>query len=180
MIQCNCCGKLTKNSKFCCRSCSISYANKHNPKRKRIPRSPCVLCGTSVHDRNAKRCKRCIKIEKEKRIQTKENWGKMTLGELRKNSNSHKHSPSYAHAWVRNHCAYLHDKKNQKCQICDYDKYVERCHIKPISKFDESTTLEEINDIKNIAFLCPNHHWELDHGYLSLVTQRASSTRGIV
>ena len=54
------------------------------------------------------------------------------------------------------------------CQKCSYDKHVELCHIKPINSFDDSATVGEINDPKNLLVLCPNHHWEFDNGILKL------------
>jgi predicted restriction endonuclease len=54
------------------------------------------------------------------------------------------------------------------CQICGYSLYVECAHKKSIESFDNNTLLIEINDIKNLAGLCKNHHWEYDHGHRSL------------
>jgi 5-methylcytosine-specific restriction endonuclease McrA len=50
-----------------------------------------------------------------------------------------------------------------QCQVCGYDKHVEVCHIKPISKFDETTLISEINGPSNLYILCPNCHWEFDN-----------------
>ena len=55
-----------------------------------------------------------------------------------------------------------------KCAICGYDKHIEVCHIKAISSYNNDTLVSEINDIKNLIGLCPNHHWELDNGLLAL------------
>lgn len=54
------------------------------------------------------------------------------------------------------------------CKACNYDKHVEICHIKPISEFDENTKIEVVNAKENLVALCPNCHWELDHGLLKL------------
>jgi hypothetical protein len=47
--------------------------------------------------------------------------------------------------------------KDNKCEICDFDKYVEGHHI--IKRRDLGSDDEE-----NIVYLCPNHHWIADFG----------------
>ena len=66
---------------------------------------------------------------------------------------------------IRNRARYVM-KHITQCQICGYDKHVEVCHIKPISKFDNSTPISVINHPTNLYVLCPNCHWELDHNLL--------------
>jgi len=55
-----------------------------------------------------------------------------------------------------------------ECQVCGYSKHVEVCHIKPISDFDNTTLISEINHESNLYILCPNCHWEFDHGILTI------------
>lgn len=52
------------------------------------------------------------------------------------------------------------------CQVCNYDKIVEFCHIKAVKDFSDSDTLGTINDESNIFMLCPRCHAELDRGIL--------------
>ncbi len=47
--------------------------------------------------------------------------------------------------------------KNNKCEICGFDKYVEGHHI--IKRNDLGSDEDE-----NIVYLCPNHHWIADFG----------------
>jgi len=54
------------------------------------------------------------------------------------------------------------------CQLCSYSKHTEFHHIKPISKFSDESTLNEINDINNLAILCPNCHWEVHNNIITL------------
>lgn len=54
------------------------------------------------------------------------------------------------------------------CAKCGYSTHIEIAHIKPVSDFENSTTIAEINSIDNLIALCPNHHWEYDHGILKL------------
>lgn len=59
------------------------------------------------------------------------------------------------------------DKPNY-CVVCGYDKTYEVAHIKAVSDFDDDTLISEINSIDNLIALCPNHHWEFDHGQLNI------------
>ena len=52
--------------------------------------------------------------------------------------------------------------------FCGYTNFVDVAHIKPVRYFPESALLSEINDPKNLLFLCPNHHAEFDGKMLSL------------
>ena len=55
-----------------------------------------------------------------------------------------------------------------KCAVCDYAHGVDLCHKKAVSSFPDTATLAEINALDNLVELCPNHHWEHDHGILKL------------
>ena len=58
--------------------------------------------------------------------------------------------------------------KVTECEVpdCNYSKHVQVCHIRAVASFSGSTMLGEINARENIVYLCPNHHWEFDHGQL--------------
>lgn len=51
-----------------------------------------------------------------------------------------------------------------RCKGCGYDKHVECCHLKAVASFPQDALVAEVNDPSNLAWLCPNCHWELDHG----------------
>lgn len=51
----------------------------------------------------------------------------------------------------------------QSCEKCGYSKHVEVCHLKPISKFEVTATLGQVNNVENLKLLCPNCHWQYDH-----------------
>jgi predicted restriction endonuclease len=90
----------------------------------------------------------------------------MTLGEIKarqNNMNSHKYHPIRSHA--RN--KYKNELKDG-CEICGYSKHTEVAHIKEINSFNDNATVEEINDKDNVLILCPNCHWEFDHGLLMI------------
>ena len=63
---------------------------------------------------------------------------------------------------------FFEHNQHPKCEICGYDKHVEVAHRKAVSDFDDDTTIRDINSIGNLIGLCPNHHWEYDHGILEL------------
>ena len=63
---------------------------------------------------------------------------------------------------------FFNNNKSPKCHICGYDKHVEVAHIKAVSEFDDTATVNEINSVNNLIGLCPNHHWEYDHGLLTI------------
>lgn len=163
-MECINCGKETNNPKFCCRSCAQTYNNKKQPKRLRKTK-----------------CRRCDKITKSYRhtlceehwvqymSKKKENMVNKTLSEywnLKSLQNLHTSSKNahirlLARSWFK-------DLTKKPCHNCGYEKHVELCHIKPISSFDESCTIGEVNNYNNIIQLCPNCHWEFDKGLIKL------------
>ena len=60
--------------------------------------------------------------------------------------------------------------KEYKCAVCGYDKHVDIAHIKAVSDFSEDTLVSEISKSDNLIALCPNHHWEYDHGLLDITS----------
>jgi hypothetical protein len=70
---------------------------------------------------------------------------------------------------VRFHASLVVSSRVKVCVVCPYKIHVELCHIKSISDFPLTAKLSEVNSNDNLVYLCPNHHWELDHGLLSLV-----------
>lgn len=63
---------------------------------------------------------------------------------------------------------YYQNDGDKFCKYCGYDKHVEVCHIKGVAEFDKSAIISSVNSIDNLIGLCRNHHWELDHGLLSI------------
>ena len=63
---------------------------------------------------------------------------------------------------------YIKSDKPKKCIICQYEHHYDVAHIKSVSSFSDETLISEINDINNLIALCPNHHWEYDHGKLDI------------
>ena len=63
---------------------------------------------------------------------------------------------------------YFSIHKNPSCLFCGYQNHIEVAHIKAVSEFDDDVLISEINSSDNLIGLCPNHHWEFDHGILKL------------
>lgn len=148
MGQCLNCMKETSNPKFCSRSCSTSFSNRQNPKRSL--EGKCKVCLIAIAS-NVTYCKECFANT----FSAKD----MTLQEAIY-TKLHKSS---AFALVRARARANVKHLPQICSVCGYSKHVEVCHIKPISDFDLTTLLSEINKLDNLKLLCPNCHWELDH-----------------
>ena len=87
------------------------------------------------------------------------------IGELaEKNKGTHR---SWWFSEVRGLCRKMNEHRPKVCQVCGYSLHVECAHVKAISEFPMETTLGEINAEENVAILCRNHHWELDHGHIT-------------
>ena len=151
--KCQLCNKETKNPKFCSSSCSATFNNKINPKRK--PESKCIDCGKAITTSRTRCREHYLMWAKNKEAKD------MTLQE----AIYWKHHKSSAFALVRSRARSTSKMKNSNgCEKCGYSKHVQACHKKPISSFPLDTKISEINRNDNILCLCPNCHWEYDHG----------------
>jgi len=169
-----------KNGKytFCSRSCANTYHNvNHKPSRKFGPEGKprfCKKCGEQIKKGGRSLYCDAHKFVRETRNKSTNN---MIFVELKpviesrtmKDMKTDGAYKSNAYSAVRDHARKVARLNNiiNECFICGYTKIVQACHIIPITKFDENTTLAEINNPKNIIGLCPNHHWEMDHNALS-------------
>lgn len=90
----------------------------------------------------------------------------VTKGELFSNRKNWQSARSAIQKLARYY--YKENNPNPKCAICGYSNHVEVAHIKPVSDFEDSATVREINSLSNLIGLCPNHHWEYDNGILKL------------
>lgn len=57
-------------------------------------------------------------------------------------------------------------KSHLPCAVCGYNKHTDIAHIKAVKDFSDDTPIYTINHIQNLTCLCPNCHWEFDHGLL--------------
>lgn len=166
-MNCFNCGLATKNPRFCSRTCSTSYNNKSYPKRKW-------------------KCKRC-KAEKEKPSKharccadckiARTRFGKdFLLGEVREAYKNKKYGQMNVHTLIRVRARDLY-KQYKSCWNCGYNKHVEVAHIIRLADASDALRISDVNNIENILILCPNCHWEFDHGQLALEQIKISSRR---
>jgi hypothetical protein len=173
-----------KRKKFCDRSCASAYNNQKYPKRTAISSGKCEDCGTVVtytryssgNFYKRKRCNTCNQKRRRLSLSTKNQKSKnngfntgylieeTTKGELRERNNSW----TAFRAAITKNARELYSKSERKktCLLCDYDHHAPICHLRSVSDFPDSATVKEINALENLVALCPNHHWDLDHGFL--------------
>ena len=159
MQNCKNCGQNTKNNVFCSRSCAASFNNKVVPKR--ATKKKCHICGNKVKSYRHNKCETHWQEYLESKPEfirnktLKEYFHKKSLQNLHSSSKS-AHIRLLARSWFK-HLTLL------PCDKCGYKLHVELFHIKPISSFNENSTLGEVNSPNNIIQLCPNCHWEFDN-----------------
>jgi len=163
-MNCLHCQKETSNPRFCSRSCATSFTNKLSPKRKLTKK--CSKCENIVRNYRSKLCENHFK---EMKLASNEEYKNRTMGFYRSKECLQKLHKSSIHAHVRGLCRlWLKHLTKLPCKICGYDKHVELCHIKPLSSFSDTDLISEVNSESNVVQLCPNCHWELDRGLISL------------
>lgn len=168
-MNCLTCDKYTTNLKYCTRSCAASMNNRLFPKRDPAKSIKCRRCKKFYHPKDlegSSSCKTC----REDVVKNKEKYKRQTLGEFKKKYENTGVHRSWWYSEIRQLAREINKHRQKICQIssCQYSLHVEYCHIIAISDFKDTTTLAEISQESNIAILCPNHHWELDNGLLSL------------
>ncbi len=157
MNKCIYCNVETKNPKFCSSSCAAKVNNLKPKKIKRLFK--CVICKLVTENRR-KYCKTCFAntfLVNEESLTLKDLQSKR---KYQKHSRIRQFARNKAKAFLKQHNLAL------ECTICHYDNHVEVCHIIPVSSFQETNTLAEINSLSNLTLLCPNHHWEFDNQIL--------------
>ena len=159
MNNCLHCGARTANAKYCSRSCANRVNGSVFPSRQRIVRS-CKHCGTALQTRRTT-CDSCNP--------SLVDWRTVQLQQLRA-----KALQQYA-AQIRSLARGLYRKsaRPKACAVCSYDVHYEVCHIKPISAYQPTDFVADVNDLRNLVALCPNHHWEFDHGLLPVAAINA-------
>ncbi len=154
-MTCLQCKSSTTNPMFCSRSCAATFNNKKFPKRsKRL-----ILCDCGEpKTRNAQSCRLCFRVRKLNQ------YGLRTKGSFSSTFARHRYQR------IRQHAHTLVELLDTAkiCKVCAYDKHVQLCHLKSIGSFEDSVKIAEINSVSNLVYLCPNHHWELGNGVLTL------------
>lgn len=143
---------------FCSRSCSAIFNNKNLPKRKLS--KTCKICKILIKS-DLKYCKDCWTGD----YVRKHYLHNKTLEEAIKNRKDNNRYNQIRQISRKN---YFQSGRPKCCEVCGYDKHIEICHIKDIASFYKQALIYEINDLSNLIALCRNHHWELDHGHLTI------------
>ena len=154
MNNCLHCQIQTPNAKYCSRSCANRVNGSLFPSRKPIARN-CKHCGTALQTRRTT-CDSCNPSFVD--------WQKVPLQQLRA-----KALQQYA-AQIRSlaRAAYRKSNRPKACTVCGYATHYEVCHIRPINDFQPTDFVANVNTLANLVALCPNHHWEFNHGILSI------------
>lgn len=128
----------------------LGYKGKISENAKRSIESRCLMLGIEVIINNGHNDD-LLDVTKGELFKYRKNWqsARSTIQKLARAS-------------------FKESNPNPKCSICGYSNHVEVAHIKPVSDFDDSATIREINSLSNLIGLCPNHHWEYDNGILKL------------
>lgn len=156
------CGSETYNPIFCSRTCAAKYNNAKNPKRKKRVWH-CEKCG-QIKERpyyGAHTCNECKDRPRELKHES--------IKSLRKMYETRKNQHQNVYSYIREQSRKIYLRINPSiCVACGYNKHVEVCHIKQVSEYPDDALISEINSLDNLVALCPNCHWEFDHGLLKL------------
>ena len=138
-----------KKMKFCNHTCAAIFTNKKRDKK------PIKIKIKKV----------CLSVEEKAERRFNFLKGKTKDEIFSKHSNWQS-----ARTSIRNHAGKVYAGKNmeRECENCGYNKHVEIAHIKSVSSFSGSATIEEMNHVNNLIGLCPNCHWEFDNGLLKI------------
>ena len=154
MAACPTCGRETRNPKFCSRSCAIRKNNALSPRRK--PEGSCAICACAIPRRN----RSCREHRPDPRLDRS-----LPIGAVADGSEH----PACRYARLRQDARrhYL-AAFAYRCSQCGYDKHIEVCHKRSLTSFPLETPIAVVNHLDNLVGLCPNCHWEFDHGLLQL------------
>jgi hypothetical protein len=158
-----------RRKKFCDRHCAARFNNfgrQRNPDGKpqgRKQRS-CVTCGSPVQGKFKRYCSSmCWPKKKDITLETRGSLQERYSRILPIYSWQASRGRINGHA----HKVYFRSNRKRECVECGYTRHIHVCHIRAVSDFPPTATIAEINDIANLVALCPNHHWEYDHGFLT-------------
>jgi len=148
------CKEETNNFRFCSQKCLMD-----NRRKKEKKKYYCKYCNIliSIGYNNNIVCKKCN--------HNSVDWSTITINILKNKL------PTFQfHARIRALARSIYKKSGKPlhCSRCNYRNHFEICHIKPIKDFNDNDSIASINDLSNLICLCPNCHWDLDHGFLIL------------
>jgi len=165
--------KETRVKQFCNSSCFAKFSNVKRVSTVKI--IYCKRCGKKLYlyrkssgrFSSCKYCKKCryLRIRFDSSKFDQQLPGR-TKGEMFKKSANYQS----ARGMIRRHACQVFAVSGipYVCDVCGYKKHINVCHIRSVADFPDDATVSEINSLTNLVALCPNHHWELDHGFLNL------------
>jgi predicted nucleic acid-binding Zn ribbon protein len=152
MTVCPVCGKETRNPKFCSRSCAARQNNVLVPKRK--PDGRCCVCRTPIPARQ----RFCPEHRPNKPLDRSQ-----PIGVIADRSDH----PACRFARLRQDARRVYLAAfPYRCCRCGYDKHIQVCHKRALTSFSLDTPISVVNSLDNLVGLCPDCHWEFDHGLL--------------
>jgi hypothetical protein len=169
-----------RKKKFCDARCAARFNNRLRKKRSGDPRvsysatGPCESCGATLEFRRCKHrshgfhrrryCKNC-------RARASSGSGTLVPEFTKRQIFDRRSSWQSARSSIRRHAVAVFAVSGRPavCAVCGYAKHIQIAHIKAVSEFGDNATIAEINASENLVALCPNHHWEFDHGALDPV-----------
>lgn len=167
--KCKQCGKVievkegqrisdTRVKVFCSHTCSALFNNKFHT---RYDASKICACGNKK-EKASLTCKKCCDTIKSK-------IGSKTLGHF---IQGHKYLTAKCQE-IRKHARNTIERSNRikECTYCqdpNFNEILQVHHLKGILEFNENSLISEINDEKNLVWLCPNHHAMLEKGLIQL------------
>ena len=159
---------ITKRKRYCDVKCSSAS------RKRECKCVPCIYCGKPLKRHLKKFCTKSCASRSRGILQS------ITKGDLFSKRSGYQSARSAIQRDART--VYLWSKRKLECLICGYSKHVDIAHIKPVSDFDDACTVAEINAMDNLVSLCPNHHWEFDHGFLKFNAGcfEGSNTRKVI
>lgn len=156
------CGNFTsaRRKKYCNIKCATASTGKM-PRRRRGPLPKCKICRrTDTGPLIRRRCYEC----REHLLRKLDVTGLRTKGDLFANRKNWQSARSTIQRRARE--TYRTSGLPMICRACGYNRHVEIAHQRAVSEFSDTSTINEINAIDNLMALCPNHHWEQEHGLL--------------
>lgn len=150
----------TRKRRFCSQSCSATFNNKISPKRSKDTNKFCPVCG-GLKTAKAIMCTNCTNNSRSIKSRT--------LGSYIDGNKYLTSKVTSIRADAKR--TLLNSNKEKVCNYChnhEFDEILEVHHIKGILQFSSSSTIEEINSLDNLVWLCPNHHIMIEKGLISL------------
>ncbi len=156
----------TRRRVFCSQSCAAKYNNRGTRRGPRAKVRTCPTCGNPFFGRSVYCGSACYMKRPKSLKPLSSNFSRKTKQQVFRESASWQAARSSIQRHARK--MLLNKGAESACELCGYSKHVDVAHRRAVKDFPNSATIAEINDPKNLVRLCPNHHWEFDHGVLIL------------